>query len=166
MVFSGLAEGEEIGTNGTFSVDAAAQLAGKPSMMNPVGGASSTGHDHGTMSETGSVEGNTTESDHDHSTTATTGDNLSASTGHTEFRVEGNCEMCKERIETTAKKVHGVETANWIIDTKQLHLTFDKSHTDLDEVKKAIADAGHDNDKYRAPDTIYNSLPECCLYRK
>lgn len=58
------------------------------------------------------------------------------------------------------KKVHGVETANWIIDTKQLHLTFDKSHTDLDEVKKAIADAGHDNDKYRAPDTIYNSLSE------
>lgn len=166
VVVSGLAEGEEIVTNGTFSVDAAAQLAGKPSMMNPVGGASSTGHDHGTMSETGSVEGNTTESDHDHSTTATTGDNLSASTGHTEFRVEGNCEMCKERIETTAKKVHGVETANWIIDTKQLHLTFDKSHTDLDEVKKAIADAGHDNDKYRAPDTIYNSLPECCLYRK
>ncbi|MDZ7634248.1 MAG: efflux RND transporter periplasmic adaptor subunit [Bacteroidales bacterium] len=40
IVASGLSEGEEIVTNGTFSVDAAAQLAGKPSMMNPVGGAS------------------------------------------------------------------------------------------------------------------------------
>jgi len=34
-VTEGLTEGEEIVTNGTFSVDAAAQLAGKPSMMNP-----------------------------------------------------------------------------------------------------------------------------------
>lgn len=35
IIVSGLNEGEEIVTNGTFSVDAAAQLAGKPSMMNP-----------------------------------------------------------------------------------------------------------------------------------
>lgn len=34
IVESGLFEGEEIVTNGTFSVDAVAQLAGKPSMMN------------------------------------------------------------------------------------------------------------------------------------
>jgi Cu(I)/Ag(I) efflux system membrane fusion protein len=34
VVISGLQEGEEIVTNGTFSVDAAAQLEGKPSMMN------------------------------------------------------------------------------------------------------------------------------------
>ena len=33
VVESGLTEGEEIVTDGTFSVDAAAQLAGKPSMM-------------------------------------------------------------------------------------------------------------------------------------
>ena len=32
---NGLMEGEEIVTNGTFSVDASAQLEGKPSMMNP-----------------------------------------------------------------------------------------------------------------------------------
>jgi len=46
VIISGLTEGEEIVTNGTFSVDAAAQLAGKPSMMNPTGGLSATGHDH------------------------------------------------------------------------------------------------------------------------
>jgi Cu(I)/Ag(I) efflux system membrane fusion protein len=34
VVISGLEEGEEIVTDGTFSVDAAAQLEGKPSMMN------------------------------------------------------------------------------------------------------------------------------------
>jgi len=34
VVLGGLKEGDEIVTDGTFSVDAAAQLAGKPSMMN------------------------------------------------------------------------------------------------------------------------------------
>jgi membrane fusion protein, copper/silver efflux system len=34
IVTDGLSEGEEIVTNGTFSVDAASQLEGKPSMMN------------------------------------------------------------------------------------------------------------------------------------
>jgi membrane fusion protein, copper/silver efflux system len=47
IVESGLKEGEEIAVSGTFSIDAAAQLAGKPSMMSPEGGAAMTGHDHG-----------------------------------------------------------------------------------------------------------------------
>ena len=37
VVTDGLTEGEEIVTSGAFSVDAAAQLEGKPSMMNPAG---------------------------------------------------------------------------------------------------------------------------------
>lgn len=47
VITSGLEEGDEIATNGTFSIDASAQLAGKPSMMNPEGGAVMTGHNHG-----------------------------------------------------------------------------------------------------------------------
>jgi membrane fusion protein, copper/silver efflux system len=43
-------------TNGTFSVDAAAQLEGKPSMMNPAGGPTSTGHQHEDASEHALVE--------------------------------------------------------------------------------------------------------------
>jgi Cu(I)/Ag(I) efflux system membrane fusion protein len=42
VVTSGLSQGEEIVTNGTFSVDASAQLEGKPSMMNPQGGKTSS----------------------------------------------------------------------------------------------------------------------------
>lgn len=49
IVESGLEEGEEIAVNGTFSIDAAAQLVGKPSMMNPEGGPAMTGHNHGGM---------------------------------------------------------------------------------------------------------------------
>ncbi len=44
VVNSGLTDGEEIAINGVFKIDAAAQLAGKPSMMNPDGGKVSTGH--------------------------------------------------------------------------------------------------------------------------
>jgi Cu(I)/Ag(I) efflux system membrane fusion protein len=49
VIKNGLQEGEEIAVNGTFSIDAAAQLAGKPSMMNPSGGPAMTGHNHGGM---------------------------------------------------------------------------------------------------------------------
>jgi len=47
IIEEGLQKGEEIAVNGTFSIDAAAQLAGKPSMMNPAGGPAMTGHNHG-----------------------------------------------------------------------------------------------------------------------
>ena len=43
VVVTGLMEGEEIVTQGAFSIDAAAQLEGKPSMMNHSGGTVSAG---------------------------------------------------------------------------------------------------------------------------
>ena len=50
-VVSGLEAGQEIVTHGTFTVDAAAQLQGKKSMMGPEGGAVPSGHrGHGSMS--------------------------------------------------------------------------------------------------------------------
>jgi Cu(I)/Ag(I) efflux system membrane fusion protein len=42
VILNGLTEGEEIVTQGAFSIDAAAQLEGKPSMMNHDGGKTST----------------------------------------------------------------------------------------------------------------------------
>ncbi|MBA7521758.1 Cation efflux system protein CusB [subsurface metagenome] len=55
LVKSGLHEGEEIALNGVFKIDAAVQLAGKPSMMNPEGGKVSTGHNHGAMDMTSEI---------------------------------------------------------------------------------------------------------------
>ena len=49
IVEEGVEKGEEIAVNGTFSIDAAAQLSGKRSMMNPEGGPAMVGHDHGAM---------------------------------------------------------------------------------------------------------------------
>ena len=52
-VLEGLNNGDEIVTNGTFTVDAAAQLQGKKSMMNKKGGKTTTGHEgHIGMEET------------------------------------------------------------------------------------------------------------------
>ncbi|MFY0630019.1 MAG: efflux RND transporter periplasmic adaptor subunit [Flavobacteriaceae bacterium] len=45
QVTEGLTEGEEVVTNGAFTVDAAAQLQGKKSMMNKEGGKTMTGHE-------------------------------------------------------------------------------------------------------------------------
>lgn len=50
QVLQGLSPGDEIVTNGTFTVDAAAQLQGKKSMMNKDGTPSATGHEgHGQL---------------------------------------------------------------------------------------------------------------------
>ncbi|GGD86082.1 efflux RND transporter periplasmic adaptor subunit [Planktosalinus lacus] len=52
IVKSGLSEGEEVVVNGAFTIDAAVQLSGRPSMMSPQGGSTNTGHNHGeTISE-------------------------------------------------------------------------------------------------------------------
>lgn len=58
IIEDGLMEGEEIAVSGTFSIDAAAQLAGKPSMMNPEGGKVMTGHNHAGMNMNESEPGN------------------------------------------------------------------------------------------------------------
>lgn len=56
-IVDGLSNGEEVVTNGTFTVDAAAQLQGKKSMMNAEGGKTMTGHEgHLGMQPDGSVD--------------------------------------------------------------------------------------------------------------
>lgn len=51
IVKSGLQQGEMVASNGVFKIDAAAQLKGEKSMMNPEGGKVSMGHNHGGSSE-------------------------------------------------------------------------------------------------------------------
>lgn len=144
VILKGLSDGEEIVTNGVFSIDASAQLEGKPSMMNNDGNAAHpmTGHAGHQM----------------HGTT-------NAQSEHAMFGVKGACDMCKQRIESTAKGIKGVTSAMWDKDAQMIHLQFDPKKTSVDAVAKAIANAGHDNDKYKADDSVYNKLPACCKYR-
>jgi membrane fusion protein, copper/silver efflux system len=55
VITNGLLEGEEIVTSGTFSVDAAAQLEGKPSMMNGIQ-TSSTNAKHSSFNVSGNCD--------------------------------------------------------------------------------------------------------------
>lgn len=140
VVTDGLAEGEEIVTEGAFSVDAAAQLEGKPSMMNSAADTPGATQSR-TRSETAKQE-------------------------YQMIKVSGNCEMCKDRIESAAKSVAGVITAEWSSETKMLHVQFDAAKTNSDAIQKSVAKSGHDTENFKAPDDVYNKLPECCLYRE
>lgn len=89
--------------------------------------------------------------------------NKAASTKTETFKVYGNCESCKARIEKAAK-IEGVFKAEWNKDTKLLTLVFDPTKAKSDDVQKKIAAVGHDTEKYKADDKTYNSLPSCCKY--
>lgn len=96
--------------------------------------------------------------------------NLSAAENHekhskneNEFFVKGNCESCKARIEKAAKDA-GANSANWDAEKQTVTLDFDASKTSADKILKKIADVGHDNEKYKASDSVYSNLPGCCLY--
>lgn len=82
-----------------------------------------------------------------------------------QFKVWGNCEQCKETIESSLK-VDGVVKADWNEDTKRMHVTYDESKITLDKIKKNVAAAGYDNDAYKGDDKAYSNLPECCQYER
>ena len=150
LVLSGIEDGDEIVTNGAFTIDASAQLAGKRSMMNDEAGHAVTGHEGHSMQGGGGHVHNQAPAGHEHAM----------------MTVQGLCEMCKDRIEKTAMSVKGVSSASWDGTTKQLHLNFDPQQTDLDKISQAVAKAGHDTDKHKADQKVYDALPACCKYRK
>jgi outer membrane receptor for ferrienterochelin and colicins len=47
-----------------------------------------------------------------------------------------------------------------------LTVTYDPSKTSRDKLSKKLASVGHDTEKYRAPDDVYDKLPACCHYER
>ncbi|MBP7357693.1 MAG: heavy-metal-associated domain-containing protein, partial [Cloacibacterium sp.] len=82
---------------------------------------------------------------------------------HKEAKVNGACEQCKDRIEKASKEA-GASMADWDADTKILKLEFDNTKTSLDQILKKIAEVGHDNEKYKTTQEVYDKLPGCCHY--
>ena len=80
------------------------------------------------------------------------------------LKVSGNCDMCKARIEKAAK-LDGVSKAEWDTKSKILSVTYDPAKTNIDQVSRKVAAAGHDNEKVKADEKAYSSLPGCCKYR-
>lgn len=79
------------------------------------------------------------------------------------FKVWGNCEMCKETIESSIK-VDGITKADWNVDTKIMTVSYDESKISLDQIQKNIASVGYDNEKYKGDDKAYSELAGCCQY--
>ena len=100
------------------------------------------------------------------STNAQTDKNSATDLTKTEsFKVFGNCGMCKSRIEKAARE-EGAENASWDSKSKLLTISYIPSKTSTDKLQKKVAAAGHDTEKYKATDEVYNSLPGCCHYER
>jgi len=80
-----------------------------------------------------------------------------------EFKVLGNCNGCKKRIEKGAMAVEGVSLANWDKETKIIRVTM-AENVDVGDVSKAIGLAGHDTEFDKAQQAVYDELPGCCQY--
>ena len=81
------------------------------------------------------------------------------------FQVNGNCEMCKKRIEKATLSLNGVKYSNWNNTSSNLSIIFNKKKITIDEIKNKIAESGHDNGDYISSLESYNKLPDCCKYR-
>jgi copper chaperone CopZ len=79
------------------------------------------------------------------------------------FKVWGNCEMCKETIESSLKE-NGIKKADWNSETKMISVSYDTSKITLDKIQKNIASVGYDNVKYKGDNDAYSSLHGCCQY--
>ncbi len=78
--------------------------------------------------------------------------------------VKGNCEQCKNRIETAAD-MKGVKYVEWNKKTSILTVTYKPSVVPFEKIKQSVIKAGHDTDSLNADDKSYNQLPDCCKYR-
>lgn len=98
---------------------------------------------------------------HDHA-----GSRIDQDTIKTEsFKVWGVCGMCKDRIEKTVK-AEGATAASWDSKTQLLAVTYNPAKTGKEALSKKLAAAGHDTEKFKAPDEVYNNLPGCCHYER
>ena len=91
--------------------------------------------------------------------------NVQNSNAKSTFKVSGVCDMCKFRIEKQSIKIKGVKFANWDKNSNKLSIIYNSKKITLDNIQKEIAGFGHDTEKFKAPDDVYNNLPECCYYK-
>lgn len=77
--------------------------------------------------------------------------------------VAGNCNICKNRIET-ALDIKGVKLAKWNVDTKDCRIVFRSDKISEKEIHETISQAGHDTKVIRASNEIYSKLHHCCKY--
>jgi copper chaperone CopZ len=68
-------------------------------------------------------------------------------TSRAQFTVLGECEMCKDRIEKATFKIKGVKYSSWSIPKNKLSIIYNSNKVSLNDIKKQIAETGHDTDE-------------------
>ena len=81
------------------------------------------------------------------------------------IKVYGECGSCKHRIEN-ALHVNGIKTANWDVNSGFLTVQYNARLINLNQIQSLVAAVGHDTEKARASDLVYNALPDCCHYAR
>lgn len=78
------------------------------------------------------------------------------------IKTSSQCEACKNRIENAVSFEKGVKKVTLDVETKNATITYDKTKSSPDKLKKAIAKAGYDADEIPADAKAYKKLPKCC----
>jgi len=82
------------------------------------------------------------------------------------FKVYGECGMCEKRIEKALNETEGIVWADWELTTLELTVKYDTEVITLDQIKKKVAEIGHDTDEERATQEAYENLHACCKYER
>lgn len=81
------------------------------------------------------------------------------------FGVSAACGMCEDRIEA-AYDLKGVIIADYDLEAQELHVVYKtKQFPDTLDIHRIAANVGHDTDKLKASDEVYENLHSCCKYR-
>lgn len=83
----------------------------------------------------------------------------------TSFIVYGSCEMCKERIENALDR-KGIQTAYWSVEEQKVFVTYQSDVFSEEQLHNIMAMVGHDTEKVKSDNIVYQNLPGCCHYRK
>lgn len=78
------------------------------------------------------------------------------------FYVRGNCNMCKDRLESGVKKLEGVTQAKYNVEDEMLKVTYDSIVTTRVIIEKQCAALGHGTKAYPMNEKNHEELPECC----
>lgn len=54
-----------------------------------------------------------------------------------------SCDHCVATVQNAVGKIKGVQDVSAKADTKQVDVTFDNTQTNLDDITKALSDAGY-----------------------
>ncbi len=80
------------------------------------------------------------------------------------FKVNGVCGECKERLEENAMRLKGVKLAEWDKITHNMKVVFNTTKNHEDSIHIAMTKIGHETEKFAADSAAYQRLPKCCQY--